>query len=136
MARWKFYNFIRRDKAVEDEVCISLTTRSCAGGGCNLPLVLEFDDEEGSCVRPLQPDDGGEITMTLTAERMDVHHMPCVLEMDMQQTTGTLNPGGHPGSYNGQDAYNDMLVVDDDKSVLCDAGIRRVCRRGGGVHQQ
>lgn len=31
----------------------------------------------------------------------------------MQQTTGTLSPGGHPGSYNGQDAYNDMLVVDD-----------------------
>ena len=30
----------------------------------------------------------------------------------MQTTTGTLNPGAHPGSYNGQDAYNDMLVVD------------------------
>ena len=31
----------------------------------------------------------------------------------MQDKTGTLNPGAHPGSYNGQDAYNDMLVVDD-----------------------
>lgn len=30
----------------------------------------------------------------------------------MQQTCGTLSPGGHPGSYNGQDAYNDMLVVE------------------------
>ena len=28
-----------------------------------------------------------------------------------QQTTGTLSPGAHAGSYNGQDAYNDMLVV-------------------------
>jgi hypothetical protein len=28
-----------------------------------------------------------------------------------QQTTGALTPGAHPGSYNGQDAYNDMLVV-------------------------
>ena len=28
----------------------------------------------------------------------------------MQKTTGTLSPGAHPGSYNGQDAYNDMLV--------------------------
>ena len=24
--------------------------------------------------------------------------------------SGTLNPGAHPGSYNGQDAYNDLLV--------------------------
>jgi len=29
----------------------------------------------------------------------------------MQEVTGTLSPGGHPGSYNGQDAYNDMLVA-------------------------
>ena len=29
----------------------------------------------------------------------------------MQEKTGTLSPGGHPGSYNGQDAYNDMLVT-------------------------
>ena len=33
----------------------------------------------------------------------------------MQRTTGTLSPGGHPGSYNGQDAYNDMLVNDGSK---------------------
>ena len=33
--------------------------------------------------------------------------------MSYQTVVGTLNPGGHPGSYNGQDAYNDMLVVDD-----------------------
>lgn len=31
----------------------------------------------------------------------------------MQRVTGTLNPGAHPGSYNGQDAYNDMLVVEN-----------------------
>lgn len=31
----------------------------------------------------------------------------------MQRVTGTVNAGAHPGSYNGQDAYNDMLVVDD-----------------------
>lgn len=28
----------------------------------------------------------------------------------MQKVTGTLNPGAHPGSYNGQDAWNDMLI--------------------------
>lgn len=33
--------------------------------------------------------------------------------MTYQTVTGTLNPAAHAGSYNGQDAYNDMLVVDD-----------------------
>ena len=27
-----------------------------------------------------------------------------------QRVTGTLAAGAHPGSYNGQDAYNDMLI--------------------------
>ena len=30
----------------------------------------------------------------------------------MQNTTGTLSPGAHAGSYNGQDAYNDMLITE------------------------
>lgn len=30
-----------------------------------------------------------------------------------QDKTGTLNPGAHGGSYNGQDAYNDLLIVDN-----------------------
>lgn len=51
--------------------------------------------------------------------------------MTYQNATGTLNPGAHPGSYNGQDAYNDMLVVDDG---ICD-GDRPSKRRNnaGGV---
>lgn len=36
-----------------------------------------------------------------------------IIKSDMQNTTGTLSPGAHAGSYNGQDAYNDMLVVRD-----------------------
>ena len=31
----------------------------------------------------------------------------------VQKTSGTLNAGAHPGSYNGQDAYNDLLVVEN-----------------------
>lgn len=31
--------------------------------------------------------------------------------MTYQDKTGTLSPGAHAGSYNGQDAYNDMLVI-------------------------
>nr|DAI48731.1 MAG TPA: Cytosine specific methyltransferase [Caudoviricetes sp.] len=33
-----------------------------------------------------------------------------------QAVTGTLSPGAHAGSYNGQDAYNDMLVVSNEIS--------------------
>lgn len=33
-----------------------------------------------------------------------------VQPMPIQDKAGTLSPGAHAGSYNGQDAYNDMLV--------------------------
>ena len=32
------------------------------------------------------------------------------IPLTYQKTTGALSPGAHAGSYNGQDAYNDMLV--------------------------
>ena len=32
--------------------------------------------------------------------------------MTYQRTAGTISQGAHPGSYNRQDAYNDMLVTD------------------------
>lgn len=34
-----------------------------------------------------------------------------------QDVTGTLSPGAHAGSYNGQDAYNDMLVCGENQDV-------------------
>lgn len=70
--------------------------------------------------------DGG-IAFTLGAR--DFKGVQCV---SYQNITGTLSPGGHPGGCNGQDAYNDMLVVDDG---VCD-GISPGERRdyaGGGV---
>lgn len=33
--------------------------------------------------------------------------------MSYQNVTGTLSANSHPGSYCGQDAYNDMLIVED-----------------------
>ena len=39
-----------------------------------------------------------------------------IIKSDMQNTTGTLSPGAHAGSYNGHDAYNDMLITDGSKS--------------------
>lgn len=50
---------------------------------------------------------GGGVAFTLGAR--DYKGAQCVV----QKVTGCLSPGAHPGSYNGQDAYNDMLVVDD-----------------------
>lgn len=47
--------------------------------------------------------------------------------MTYQRVTGTLSQGGHPGSYNGQDAYNDMLVVNDYQKGECKlASVRRL----------
>lgn len=57
--------------------------------------------------------DCGEISPSLQA-RMGTggNQVP----LTYQQTTGTLSPGAHAGSYNGQDAYNDMLVVSSEIS--------------------
>ena len=52
----------------------------------------------------------GDKAMSITGAATDSHHIPCV-NVTYQETTGTLSPGAHAGSYNGQDAYNDMLVV-------------------------
>lgn len=45
-----------------------------------------------------------------------------------QQMTGTLSPGAHAGSYNGQDAYNDMLVVSSGISPTLRARASAPCR--------
>ena len=65
---------------------------------------------------------GGGIAFQLDT----MHREQCV----MQKVTGTISQGAHPGSYNGQDAYNDMLVVDDG---ICDAENRRVQEDGSGI---
>ena len=86
------------------------------GGGNNLPIVLETNQDV----------DGG-IAFTLDT----MHRQQAV--MTYQRTAGTLNPGAHPGSYNGQDAYNDMLVVDDGD--MGNGNRTGKCRNheGGGV---
>ena len=39
------------------------------------------------------------------------------MEMSYQNVTGTLSQGAHPGSYNGQDAYNDMFITERENDV-------------------
>lgn len=51
--------------------------------------------------------------------------------MTYQTATGCLSPGAHAGSYNGQDAYNDMLVVDDGIFHTKDRHLQAV---GTGAH--
>lgn len=58
--------------------------------------------------------------------------------MSYQEVTGTLNPGAHAGSYNGQDAYNDLLVVNDihnSETGLSHEGVVEsgVCADGNGL---
>lgn len=93
---------VRFFKWKPDEVSVSLRNKSGSyGGGSEVLIVQEpivFRDDVTIKV-------GGGTAFSIDT----MHRMQCV----MQRVTGTLNQGAHPGSYNGQDAYNDMLVVDD-----------------------
>lgn len=101
--------------------------------GGNKPAVLCLNDQGGSMMGVSH-----DVSGTLRAQEHG--HQPSILDMShacdvirdcgevapslqarmgtggnqipltYQETTGTLSPGAHPGSYNGQDAYNDMLV--------------------------
>ena len=57
--------------------------------------------------------DCGEVAPSLQARRGTGGNQ---IPLTYQKTTGTLSPGAHAGSYNGQDAYNDMLVVSSEIS--------------------
>ena len=84
------------------------TTLNAECGG-NKPAVVALDMSHACDVIR----DCGEVVPSLQA-RMGTggNQVP----LTYQQTTGTLSPGAHAGSYNGQDAYNDMLVVSSEIS--------------------
>lgn len=52
--------------------------------------------------------------------------------MSYQKTVGTLMANSHPGSYCGQDAYNDMFVT-ENKNGLRNASNRIVQRIRTGI---
>ena len=72
------------------------------------------------------PKIGGGVALTLKAERRG-----CIITY--QTVAGTLNPGGHPGSYNWQDAYNDMLVIDDERTNMRRISTGECWNHEGGV---
>ena len=77
--------------------------------GGNKPAVIALDMSHACDVIR----DCGEVVPALQA-RMGTggNQVP----LTYQDVTGTLSPGAHAGSYNGQDAYNDMLVVSSEIS--------------------
>lgn len=82
---------------------ISPTLEAGAGeGGNNMPIVLEGNGTRESHKGPGYKESDVMYSL-ITVEQ----HAVCTY----QDKTGTLSPGAHAGSYNGQDAYNDMLVI-------------------------
>lgn len=69
-------------------------------GGNQAPLTYGIGNGQ-ACEASIMAE---EVSQTLNT----MHDAQAV--MTYQDVTGTLSPGAHAGSYNGQDAYNDMLV--------------------------
>lgn len=93
----------------------------CAECGGNKPAVVALDMTHACDVIR----ECGEVVPSLQA-RMGTggNQVP----LTYQEVTGTLSPGAHAGSYNGQDAYNDMLVVSSEISPTLRARASDPCR--------
>lgn len=98
-------------------ICPTLPASMGLGGGY-VPMITDrkvFDARGNS---------NGKIVPTITGDHESrVSDYTAILaeryiNAPIQTTTGTLSPGAHAGSYNGQDAYNDMLVRGQDKRLL------------------
>jgi DNA (cytosine-5)-methyltransferase 1 len=91
------------------------TTRTLDNNGgnpaCNQGGMIVL---EGNGQRDSHKGDGYKESETMYTLNTVEQHGVCTY----QQTTGALTPGAHPGSYNGQDAYNDMLVVDKSPKTV------------------
>lgn len=85
-------------------------TLSAAPSGNQVPNVLLDMSHACDVIR-----DCGGISPSLQA-RMGTggNQIP----LTYKRVTGTLSPGDHAGSYNGQDAYNDMLICPDVAHAL------------------
>ena len=96
-----------RSIAYQEELAPTLNAE-CGG---NKPAVVALDMSHACDVIC----DCGEVSPSLQA-RMGTggNQVP----LTYQAVTGTLSPGAHAGSYNGQDAYNDMLVVSSEISPM------------------
>jgi len=101
-------------------------TAGCNGRGWreNESYTLNTIDRPAVCVLENQPHDSrmkikeDGIVQTLCGYMgTGGNNTPMIME-SYQKTTGCLTYGGHGGSYNGQDAYNDMLIVDEKEEPI------------------
>ena len=65
--------------------------------------------EQTSAVYDARGNGDGKTSPTLTGDHQN--RVTDYTAITHQKTAGTLSPGAHAGSYNGQDAYNDMLIA-------------------------
>ena len=97
---------------IDDSGTIQTLTSRCGTGGGNVPMVMQ----KVICLQGNGIDradtagcngKGWTENVSYTLNTID---RPAVV---YPKKTGTLMANSHPGSYCGQDAYNDMLVVED-----------------------
>ena len=98
----------------EADTAKTLDALNCGYPGCNQggiavlqPLCYDMDNE-----RRRGPDEFVNISPALTARAgTGGGNVPAVIPQTYQRVTGPLIANSHPGSYTGQDAYNDMLIA-------------------------
>lgn len=100
------------------DVCPMLPAQLGTGGN-NTPFVVQaysFDSLASNSMKSSNPHSGCrpvDVAKTLDTSYPDPskNQGGIAIVQTYQDATGTLSPGAHAGSYNGQDAYNDMLVA-------------------------
>lgn len=110
--RAETYNQISQSAVYkEDAISGSLTVCGGSYGGGSKVLCVEMTSTKNTVVE-------NGICPTLTA-RMATggNQVNAVLET-YQSVTGPLMANSHPGSYTGQDAYNDMLIAHSLKAIV------------------
>ena len=100
-------------------------TLNTAQGGQRQPCVVTFQDVTGD--GDVLPFDTTQITSPQNGNNPHYGdpchplaagaHAPAIVST-YQDVTGALTPGAHPGSYNGQDAYNDMLIARNSANAI------------------
>lgn len=110
------------ETALKQQVCLELLKRAAEREKEPLPALLKYclksrllvfknsAQRHDASIYDARGNGDGKTSPTLTGDhesRITDYTSLCTY----QKTTGTLTSGAHPGSYNGQDAYNDMLVA-------------------------
>ena len=88
---------------ISDDGIVQTPSSRMGTGGGNVPMLMSV------CIGNGQADITSHITEEV-AQTLNCMHDPMAV-MTYQQTTGPLMANSHPGSYTGQDAYNDMLIA-------------------------